>query len=158
MTDRDILTEARELLDPLRRDIPFWWYVGEDGPGLGWKTLYSVASADSFRAASNDEKVARFIAATPGLVSRLADEVERLRRPESFARMVAETAATTAMLPSEVEQACGLMAERDAYYATIERVLALADALEQSGMEGGHPSPLRMAGLVRDAVAGGDEV
>lgn len=47
-----------------------------------------------------------------------------------------------------------LAAERERLTAAINRVQALADAWERCGMEGGHPSPQYMAGLVRAALAG----
>ena len=78
MTNHDTtIREAREWVAALGKDFPYWEYVGDRGPDWEWTQRHEVYSADSYRASSNSEMTAKFIAAAAHLVPNLLAVIEQ---------------------------------------------------------------------------------
>ena len=78
MTDNDFtIREAQEWVAALKSDFPYWEYVGDRGPDGEWTQRHEVYSADSYRASSNSEMTAKFIAAAAHLVPNLLAVIEQ---------------------------------------------------------------------------------
>lgn len=145
MTDRDdVLAEARAALAGI---TPWPWEVD----------IHDESPLDSIVSVADDRiggwvEVARslgedsvFIAAAPGLVARLADEVERLRE---WQRLHSADVLSVLAEQAEVEE------QRDEALAAVARVRELADAWKSCGMVDAPPTVQYMGGLVRRALDG----